>query len=303
MNRPAFTSLIRTALSNPSPFDSIIIDDTSRLSRNLADGLQIVEKLLFAGIRVAYVSQAIDTGSEQADVLMTVHGLVDALYIKELGKKTHRGLEGKALRGLHAGGRCYGYTNVKTPEGVQQVINEHEAHVVRRIFEMSADGRSLKGIAKALNAEKVPSPRPRKGRKGEWCPSAIRAMLCNDRYAGKIVWNRSRFVKVPGSNRRVARPRPPEEWLINPAEHLRIVSDGLWAKVQTRLKRMKEMYGYGRPGGMVSRTATSPYLFSGPLVCSICGGKLTIVSGRGKRGTRLATGARVTAIEGHAQMG
>ena len=52
MDRPAFTSLIRSALSKPSPFDLIIIDDTSRLSRNLADGLQIVEKLRFAGIRV-----------------------------------------------------------------------------------------------------------------------------------------------------------------------------------------------------------------------------------------------------------
>ena len=284
MDRPAFTSLIRSAFSNPSPFDLIIIDDTSRLSRNLADGLQIVEKLRFAGIRITYVSQAIDTGSEQADVLMTVHGLVDSLYIKELGKKTHRGLEGRVLRGFHAGGRCYGYRNVKTEEGVYQETDEHEAIVVRRIFEMSASGKSLKVIARTLNAEQVPSPRPRRGRKGEWCPSAVREMLYNTRYAGKIVWNRSRYIKVPGTNKRVARPRPPEEWHVLSAEHLRIVSDELWTKVHTRLEHVKKIYGYDRPGGMVSRSATSPYLFSGLLVCSICGGKLTIVSGRGKRG-------------------
>ena len=43
-------------------------------------------------------------------------------------------------------------------------VNETEAEVVRRIFEMSASGFSLKVIAKALNAEKIPSPRPRAGK-------------------------------------------------------------------------------------------------------------------------------------------
>jgi len=32
-------------------------------------------------------------------------------------KKTHRGLEGVLLRGLHAGGRCYGYRNVPAEGG------------------------------------------------------------------------------------------------------------------------------------------------------------------------------------------
>jgi hypothetical protein len=35
--------------------------------------------------------------------MMTVHGLVDSLYMKELAKKTHRGLEGLALKGFHTG--------------------------------------------------------------------------------------------------------------------------------------------------------------------------------------------------------
>ena len=34
-DRPGFTRLIRAALSQPPPFDTILIDDTSRLSRNL----------------------------------------------------------------------------------------------------------------------------------------------------------------------------------------------------------------------------------------------------------------------------
>ena len=44
----------------------------------------MADQLRFAGFRFVAVSQGIDSASEQADVLMTVHGLVDSLYLKEL---------------------------------------------------------------------------------------------------------------------------------------------------------------------------------------------------------------------------
>jgi site-specific DNA recombinase len=92
----------------------LLVDDTSRLSRNQGETSRIFERLTFLGVRIVAVSQGIDTHSEQADVLMTVHGLVDSLYIKELAKKTHRGLEGRAIRGLHTGGRCFGCPPTRT---------------------------------------------------------------------------------------------------------------------------------------------------------------------------------------------
>jgi len=183
------------------------------LSRSQSESLTIIEKLKFAGLRVVFVSQGIDTDSEQSDVQMTVHGLVDSLYVKELAKKTHRGLESCALRGLHTGGRCFGYSTLAVGEGPSKrlVINETEAAVVREIFEMFAAGQSLKKIAKYLNAQCVPSPRSKSSHRGTWCPSAIRAMLKRELYRGEIVWNRSKFLKVPGSNKRRSRPRPESE--------------------------------------------------------------------------------------------
>lgn len=37
------------------------------------------------------VSQGIDTRHEQSELLIAMHGITDSLYVKELGKKTHRG--------------------------------------------------------------------------------------------------------------------------------------------------------------------------------------------------------------------
>lgn len=109
-------------------------------------------------------------------------------------------------------------------------------------------------------------------------------MLYNERYAGRIIWNRWRYVKTPGTNERVARPRPRNEWVTISAEHLWIVSEELWERVREQLRWKKRIHGHGRPADFVSRTANSPYLFSGLLVCSECGGKLTIVSGGRRKG-------------------
>jgi DNA invertase Pin-like site-specific DNA recombinase len=171
--RPGLQRMLAIAIAANPPFDVILVDDTSRISRNLSDAVQLFEKLRFAGLRVIAVAQGIDTRSEQADVLVTVHGLVDSLYVKELAKKTHRGLEGAVLRGLHAGGRCFGYRSVPLDGGgVRLEIEGNEAAVVRRIFEMSANGMSLKAIAKALNGEKICPPRPRAmTRHATWAPT------------------------------------------------------------------------------------------------------------------------------------
>ena len=81
-DRPGLRHLLEAAASLPRTFDVILIEDTSRLSRDLGDSLRITKQLKFDGVRVVVVSQGIDSDSEQFEVLLAVHGLVDGLYIK-----------------------------------------------------------------------------------------------------------------------------------------------------------------------------------------------------------------------------
>jgi site-specific DNA recombinase len=282
-DRPAFQRLLKAAYSPARPFDTILVDDTSRFSRSLPEAMSIVENLRFHGLRVIFVSQGIDTHSEQADVQMTVHGLVDSLYVKELAKKTHRGIEGRVLRGLHSGGRCYGYSTVPAGEGKSKrlVINEQEAAVVKRIFEMSAEGVSLKKIAKVLNHECIQPPRSRSGSPNTWCPTAIRAMLKRELYKGERIWNKSEFRKVPGTNKRRSKPRPENQWRRIRQRELAIVPEELWQEVQARLKSFADKCRSNRPSGLLPRSLTNDYLFSGLLKCSKCGGNMVISTGGG----------------------
>ena len=137
--------------------------------------------------------------------------------------------KGARLKGLSTGGRCYGYNNIRVGDAVRQQINAVEAVIVRRIFELAANDFSLKTIAKTVNAEGVASPRPRPGKKyATWHPTAIRAMLRRELYVGRIVWNRSRFVKQPGSNKRLRRERPEGEWLVTEQPELRVIDAALY---------------------------------------------------------------------------
>jgi site-specific DNA recombinase len=282
-DRPALKAMITAALAKPAPFDVILVDDTSRLSRNLAEAMHLKQQLEFAGIRLIAVSQGVDSADDQADVIWTVHGLVDSLFLKELSKKTHRGMEGLALRGMHTGGRVYGYRSVQVEGGAKLTVFEPEAVIVRRIFEMSANGKSLKKVAKQLNAENIRSPQPgTKKRYDTWAPSAIREMLRRELYVGKIVWNKSKKVKVPGTNKRVRRPRPESEWKITRAPELRIVSDELWQRVEQRIQFTLKTYGRNLRG-MCQRNASSQYLLSGFLKCGECGANLVVVQGRASK--------------------
>jgi DNA invertase Pin-like site-specific DNA recombinase len=52
-------SLVEEAKQKPRPFDRLLVDDTSRLARNLVDGLKLIEGLRYAGVFVTAVSQGL----------------------------------------------------------------------------------------------------------------------------------------------------------------------------------------------------------------------------------------------------
>jgi DNA invertase Pin-like site-specific DNA recombinase len=194
--RPALNGLLAAAQQKPRPFDRLLIDDTSRLARNLVDALKTVDIFKFHGIYVTFIANGIDTADKSSRQMLTVNGMFDEQALVGLAQKVHRGQEGRVRKGFNPGGRLFGYQNVPIEnanrpgkygrpavDAVKQVIIPEQAEVVRRIFTMSSNGIGLSGIAKTLNAEGVPSPQPSRNRSiRAWCPSSIQEMLHNKLY-------------------------------------------------------------------------------------------------------------------------
>jgi hypothetical protein len=148
-----------------------------------------------------------------------------------------------------------------------QVI-DGEAGIVREIFERTAAGDPVRVITNELNARGIPSPGARWNRTerrhdGRCLISALNAMLQNERYIGRVIWNRSIWVKDPDTGKPVRRERPESEWTITECPAL--VGGDTWQKVQ---RRMEERATGERRGHGVRRC-----LLSGLLIYEHCGGR------------------------------
>jgi site-specific DNA recombinase len=263
-NRPGFLAMMRAAQDRR--FEALIVMDLSRLSRSNADLAKTIDRLAFTRIRVVGVHDGFDSAREGHELISGFSGIMGQAFRKMVAKKTFAALESRAKTQRPTGGRAYGYRDDKVDKGA--------AFMVLEIFGRFADGVSCRAIAAELNSRRIPSPGAswkRTERRGSgWMGSAIRALLRNDRYVGRIVWNRSEWVKDPDSGKRLRRERPESEWITHQDESLRIVPDDLWARAQRRIKATAADGNWGTTRGKPK------YLLSGLLRCEVCGAHYVI---------------------------
>lgn len=294
--REAFTEMMKIAISGDCPFQKILVDDTSRVARDTREALNVFYLVTFYGIHVCYVSQGIDTSHETAEEMITIHGLVDAIYIKNLARETHRGIEGQVLKGYSGGGRRYGYRSepvfngkvdiygLPEADGYKLKINIEEAESVVRIFKLfGEEGYSAKKIVNILNQEIKLSGNPKPPIGQYWSVSSLlgsaktgRGILNNEIYIGRYFWNRLKSLRNPESGKKKYVFKDKNKWVLVLKPELQIVDDGLWEKVQARRKHIQEKTKGRYTKGKI---LYSTNLLSGLLKCNECGGNMVIVSG------------------------
>ncbi len=282
--RPDYNAMLQAAENHE--FDVLLVDDLSRLARDATEQGLTLKRLKFPDIRLVGVSEGYDSDAPGEKIHAAVKGLLNELYVDNIRFQTKRGLESRALKGLSAGGKSYGYDTYPVLENGQVVghalsINEGQAAVIRRIHRMFADGHSPMAIAAKLNEERIPSPRG-----GAWARSAIHGdpkdgsgILNNALYDGRYIWNRGRFVTNPDTGKRVRKPNDPSLWVQTDVPDLRIVPEELWEKVKARQQAISDKSVLKQTAaGERARTGAGPkYLLSGLLTCAECGSNYVVV--------------------------
>src|ERR687897_1453238 len=266
--RSGFQALMRDALNRR--FDVVLAESLDRFSRDQEDTAGLFKRLTFAGVNIVTLAEG-----DITHLHIGFKGTMNALFLKDLAAKTHRGLSGRIEDGKSAGGLCYGYRVVKTLSGGNVTTGEREieppqAQVVERIFRDFTAGVSPKQIAKNLNREGVPGPFG-----GAWSPSTIygnakrgTGILNNELYIGRLIWNRLRYVKNPDTGKRVSRLNPSSEWMSKDVPELRIVPDDVWTAAKARQKQTRHAVA---TAGRIGVARRPPYLFSGLTKCGVCG--------------------------------
>ena len=274
--RAGYEDLLAQARSRK--FDIVIAESLDRLSRDQQDVAGLYKNLTFADVQIWTLSEG-----RVNELHVGLKGTMNALFLKDLAAKTHRGLRGRVEAGKAGGGLSYGYSVVRGLDDRgellrgDRLIHEAESKVVQRVFEMFAAGRSPIWIAKALNDEGIPGPSGR-----AWRDTTIRGhaergtgILRNELYIGNLVWNRMRYVKDPDNVRRVSRMNATDQRITKQVPELRIIDDGLWLDVQQRLGTIRAKYGADKPGRTKFWDKRRPkHLLTGKMFCGCCGGTL-----------------------------
>ena len=297
-DRQGFDKLIADA--EKKLFNVLLVTALSRLGRDSAEREMVIRRLEFWGIRIIATSEGYDTSLplNVRKMHRGMSGIKDEAFIDDVARETHRGMTGVADRGFNAGGKAYGYKHIpeehptKTdkfgrPEiiGVNRVIDEEQAEIIRRIFTWYSKGKTPFWIAGQLNEEGIPAPNGRSWTRSSIYPdkrSGI-GMLSNELYNGKYIWNRSKWIKNPDTGKRKRLERPESEWIIHDKPELTIIDDDLWQAVQARIQSSRNETIAKKLKGKGAGGRAPKYLLSGLLKCGVCGGNITIITGRTQR--------------------
>ena len=280
VNRQRLLDALR---ANP-PFRVIIMRDASRFSRRDGDeAFGELKAIARAGVDVWFYQdgQRFAFGTLSDNVVGFFKAEMNAEWCRQIAKWTHDAMERKARAGHVTGGRVFGYDNLRVDGHVERRVNDAEAAVVRRIFELCADGRGVRAIAKILNADGAVCPRAQRGRPKSWAPSSVREALYRWLYGGEIVWNQTRKRDSGGAVKQQARTA--EQWIRIAAPELRLVSADLWNQAHARLETARGAYLRGTNGRLWGRPTTgleSKYLLPGIAKCAVCGGGLLVTTRR-----------------------
>ncbi len=147
----------------------------------------------------------------------------------------------------------YGYQRVYVQDGAKKrprlALNPPHDAVVRRIFDLTLQGKTSLDILKTLNSEGIPSPMGK-----QWRKTTVHKVLGNEAYTGTLVWGENAKDNAPPVRVENAFPA--------------IVTQGEFARVRHLLESRA-------PKVTHPRRAASPYLLSGLAKCETCGKALT----------------------------
>ena len=169
--------------------------EESRLGREAIETAYALKQLVQAGVRVFFYledrERTLDSPTDK--IMLSLTAFADELEREKARQRTYDAMQRKARAGHVTGGRVFGYDNVEilVADGqrshVERRINEAEAAVVRRIFELCASGAGLTRIAKTpergRRADAATAAGPTRGLGAEFGPrgAASAALSRRDR--------------------------------------------------------------------------------------------------------------------------
>lgn len=189
-----------------------------------------------------------------------------------------RGRQASAMEGKYVGSVApYGYKKVKLEgqKGFTLEIDDEKAKVVQMIFDWYVNGTDINGKHKVLGLHAIAARMNELGIKSQvgkdyWTVYAVRNMIANPVYIGKIRWGYRKVQKIvdpDGTRHKLRTPANKGEYILCDGLHEPIISEELFQKAQETIGLKKFTTTKS------SETLLNP--FSGILYCAKCGASIS----------------------------
>lgn len=159
--------------------DRVITKSTSRFARNTQDFLVVIRMLKELGISVYFEEQGIDTSKMNMEMFATFPGLIAQQESESISQNMRWSYQKRMQSGDYNTTKApYGFTL----ENGELTVNETEAKIIRRIFDLYLSGVGKQRIANILNEENNDK---------NWSASTVKYILSNERYMGDALLQKS----------------------------------------------------------------------------------------------------------------
>ena len=270
--RPAIQQLLHDASQNK--FDIVLVWKMNRLSRKSLDLLTIVDQLQKRNIGFRSYTEQYETETPSGVLQFQMMAAIAEFERANIAENVKMGMIARAKEGLWNGGQVLGYNTVKERsdnrkgEVSKLYINEEEAIIIRKIFDMYVNGHGYKAISNHLNKQGFKTKK-----NNPFSINGVKTILSNPVYAGYIRYN----VRRDWSEKRRNNINP--DPIIVPGQHEPIISLEVWEQAKANMEKRSR-----KP----NRIHDGEFPLTGLLRCPVCDAGMVI----GRTTNRLKDGRK-----------
>jgi site-specific DNA recombinase len=262
IDRPELMKLIELITRRAA--DVVITYSSDRWARSTRVVLDLRDMLKVAETELHYVLGGKVEFSPEGELMDDTFSNFNVYWKAKIVEVTTRGKNTKARNGklVMIGNPPYGYHKIGLNDTATLEIDEREAMVVQKIFEWYTTGNgtgmplALRAIAIKLQEAGEPTPHYKKNSAKYWIPSTIHGIICNELYAGRSYYGKTRGTGLKRKKQDKA------SWITIEVPDLAIIDRSTFEAAQVRRVRNLEQS---------RRNRKNEYLLSGFFWCGACG--------------------------------
>ena len=219
--RPQMLRLLEDAENEE--FDSVLVMDIDRLGRGATSEQGIILETFKAhNIKIITTRKVYDLNNDVDEEYAEFETFMARRELKSIKRRLHNGTLKSVQEGCYLANAPYGYKNCKVNKKSTLEIFEEEAKFVRMVFDLYANsGMGAQSIAYTINSM---GAKPHRAQ--QFNRTSIVAMLRNQVYIGKVVWNKKHTLNRGALGKKMVTVyHDKSEWMITDGIHPPIIDE------------------------------------------------------------------------------